>query len=261
MENKESIKIGSSPLDFMNEITYGNLALHTTIDGGLGSGKTGLALEILRQHHGNGGGFCYFSPREDLAVLDAVHEIDAKLIVRRQITDTGTLHGETTEAVTAFINGGNNLFITRAGFSSGPSSPSAVLEAMSKSAQETRQKDRNDVPRILVIDDANFVSDASMGKLLAIARRAHVAVITVFNYAIQHPATVAQSNVRILMGGLDHESVAMWQKLTGISIAPYTIPIGQAWVLLPDSDVPAIHEVWNGSRTGKIKAGHMELPN
>jgi len=59
MENKKSIKIRSSPLDFMNEITYGNLALHTTIDGGLGSGKTGLALEILRQHHGNEGGFCY----------------------------------------------------------------------------------------------------------------------------------------------------------------------------------------------------------
>lgn len=63
MENNKSIKIGSSPLDFLNDIAYGNLARHTTIDGGDGSGKTGLALEILRQHHDNGGGFCYFSPR------------------------------------------------------------------------------------------------------------------------------------------------------------------------------------------------------
>ncbi len=246
MASNKSIKIGTSLLDFLDGIAYENLARHTTIDGGLGSGKTELVLRILRQHHDNGGGFCYFSPREDMAVLDAVHGIEANLTVRCQIPDTGTLDDETTEAVMAYINGWNSLFITTAGFPSDPSSPSAVLEAMSEGAQKTRQKERNEVPRILVIDDANFVSDASMGKLLAIARKTHVAVITVFNRAIKHPATVAQSSVHILMGGLGHESVSMWEKLTGISIAPYTIPIGQAWVLFPDSDVPAIHEIWNG---------------
>jgi hypothetical protein len=258
MENKKSIKIGSSPLDFMNGITYGNLARHTTIDGGLGSGKTELAMDILRQHHDNGGGFCYFSPREDLAVLDAVQRIDADLTVMHRIPDTETLQGETIEAIAAFINDGNNLFITTEQSLSGPST-SAILDAMYKISLEARPKNRDDVPRILVIDDANFMPDASTGKLLAIARHAHVAAITIFNRAIQHQVTVAQSTVRILMGGLGSESAAMWQTLTGVSIAPGMIPIGQAWVLSPDSDVPAIHDVWNGHR--ELKAGHSGIPN
>ncbi len=257
MEKKNSIKIGSSPLGFMNDITYGDLVLHTTIDGGPRSGKTWLALDILRQHHGNGGGFCYFSPRDEPAVLDAIHRIDTELTVMRLIPDTETLQGETIEAITAFINDGTNLYITTEQPLSGPST-SAILDAMYKIPMEARPKDSNHIPRILVIDEANFVSDASMGKLLSIARLAHVAVITIFNYAIQHQATVAQSAVHILMGGLGSESAAMWQTLTGVSIAPGMIPIGQAWVLSPDSDVPAIHDVWNAHR--EIKAGHTGIP-
>jgi hypothetical protein len=258
MEEK-SIKIGSSPLDFLNCITYGNLALHTTIDGGLGSGKTELALEILRQHYDHGGGFCYLSPREDQAVLDAVQVIDANLTAMRRIPDAGTLQGEVTEAITAFIRGENNLFITTEWSPSGSSSPSAILDAMYKISLEARPKNRDDAPRILVIDEADFMSDTSMARLLAVARHAHVAVITIFHCAIQHPATVAQSAVRILMGGLEPESADMWQTLTGVSMAAGTIPIGQAWVLLPDSEVPAIHDVWNGHR--HLKAGHTGIPN
>ena len=260
MEDK-SVKIGSSPLDFLNGITYGNLARHTTIDGGPRSGKTELAMKILRQHYDHGGGFCYLSPREDQAVLDVVQGIDANLTAMRQIPDIGTLQGEATEAITAFIRGERNLFITTGWSLAGSSQPSAILDAMYKISLGAYPINRDVLPRILVIDEADFMSDASMARLLTVARQAHVAVITIFHYAIQHPATVAQSAVRILMGGLRPESADMWQTLTGISIAADMIPIGQAWVLLPDSGMPVIHEIWKGNRTRPTKASHTGLLN
>lgn len=247
MKNEKSIKIGTSLVDFMNSISYGDLVGHVIIEGGPGSGKTNLAMDILRQHHNNGGRFCYFSPRENLAVLDTAHRIDADLTIMRQVPDTETLQAETIKAITDFINNRKNLVITTERSLSVPRT-SAILDAMRRDSMNMDPQNRNDLPSILIIDEADFISDTSIAKLLEVARSAHMLVITIFHYAVQHLLTVQNTATRILMGSLDTESIEMWREITGLNIAPNTISIGQAWVISPDRDVPTIHDVWDGYR-------------
>jgi hypothetical protein len=196
------------------------------ISGRCGTGKTLLAINTTKNHHANGGLFCYITTRNDKDIVDEIKATAENVLIISSTNDMIFIE----KGIQDFIDGKRSLLIMpHENFGCDAFFTFVINTIFIKCADIRRHSaaithlSKQSLEKLLIIDEAINIEDTRLNDMLSVTKKAGITTITVLIYARNHIHAVANSDTKVLLTGSEEES-CFWSNIIGSPVNQYEIP-------------------------------------
>lgn len=195
------------------------------ISGRGGSGKTLLAINMMKEHHKNGGAFCYINTCNHKEAKDYIKEFS------KDVSIVSSVHNEQyiRSSIISFIDGTKSLLIEPVSDFGKDSFLDFVMKTIFEICVNTYFDLSQSPKKLLIIDDADNFKDMFLSNISRVTRRANVTNIIILKNIDEHIESIEQASIQVLFAD-SPQSSKKWSDVLGFPIHHSEIPKFHAMV-------------------------------